>query len=262
MVSSLPKPSFLRPLLTIELDRPGCARGSKPKRIDFVRTVLSASLAALLTLSVNAQATPILDFGTAFPYQGQVSWAGGSAPLTGVDIALADFVSTGTAAHAGEVQTCLNCTVSFETGDYLGSTANSWNFAGGGQITVSGQLDLDGDLIADGACGTLLSGTLDNVSVFSLGGGLYKIEMLGTTFSGLLAPELANHYLAQEEVVGGITLSFSTEVLPGQPITTTTLHSGGVTVELTTVAVPPAAWLFGSGLVGMVVVARRRNPGA
>lgn len=225
-----------------------------------MRTLLSAALAALVTLSANTQAAPILDFGMVAPTDGTISWTGGVTPLLGSGITVDNLMASDTLVDAGVLHTCLNCTLSFQTGNYLGSTSNAWEFAGGGQLTLSGQLDLNGDLVADGPVINLLSAVFDNTSVFNIGFGTFKLQILGAAFSGQLAPELATYYLVEAAILGGINLSFTTNASPGQAFTSSALHSGDVITELTAVPLPPSVWLFGAGALGLVAVARRRSP--
>ena len=44
---------------------------------------------------------------------------------------------------------------------------------------------------------------------------------------------------------------------PAVPVTNVTYH--GASVAVNPVPVPPAVWLFGSGLIGMIAIARRRD---
>lgn len=225
-----------------------------------MRTLLSASLASLLALSATtAHAAPILDFGMIALTQGSLSWAGGSNPLIGTNITIDNLIASETAVDNGVQRACLNCSLSFSTGNYLGASSNTWNYAGGGLLTINGQVDLDGDLLPDAPYGTLLTASFDSSSVFNVGFGTFKLQILGAAFDGTLDAALASHYLAQTDVVGGINLSFSANANPGQAFTSNALYSGDIMLELTTVPIPPSAWLFGAGMIGLVAVGRRRQ---
>lgn len=66
------------------------------------------------------------------------------------------------------------------------------------------------------------------------------------SFSGITGPDVS----------GGVTLQLGATNGPGFP---TTMFYDNIVIDVTAVPVPAAVWLFGSGLVGLIGVARRKK---
>lgn len=108
-------------------------------------------------------------------------------------------------------------------------------------FAIGGNLFLDGEL---------------EVSLFDLGGGLFAPQ-LGDSFD-LFSAEVINgnfDLLTLATLGGGLgwNLDFLTDEIGSLDIARLSV------VSASTVPVPPAVWLFGSGLLGLVGVARRRK---
>ena len=120
------------------------------------------------------------------PVPGQISYAGGMAPLVGSDLPITSVQglpanSSGLVPNPGAVA-IESGTLSFSTGNFTGTIlpSNILLFQGGGQIEVDGGIPALG--IAPGT--PLVSGTLTNAS-FQPG------ESGGGQFEGVLNPALA-----------------------------------------------------------------------
>ncbi len=201
-----------------------------------------------------AQSAPVLDFGIKAPTTGSLSYAGGMGPLIGSGIDVDDVIGLGTPANNTVLSICSFCTLDFQTG---GSTGG-WNFAGGGTITITGGIDFPDATpdIPDGT--TLLQGTFDAATVVDLGNNLFEFQIVGGSFTDTKHPELLAFYgLPNIDYVGGLNISFSTSSNMGDAFTSTQIFSGDVTNQ--PIPIPAAVWLFGSGLLGLVAVARRRS---
>jgi len=147
---------------------------------------------------------------------------------------------------------CDACVLSFISGVNVGR----WDFDTGGIISVDGGVSAAG--IAGGSA--LLTGTFDSASVFDVGGGTFNFKIAGASFvdqknEGLLA------YLGlpSGNYVGGLKIHFSTSGTPavGHALTSVQLFSGNVVNS--PVPVRSAVWLFGSGLLGLAGIARRKK---
>lgn len=130
------------------------------------------------------------------------------------------------------------------TGCSGGGTAPQWNFSGSGSYTLTSLPGKPSGMIApanmlslnctgkcpDGLGGTATSGTgLGNGQPFFLGSATFDMTIAGLT---------------TDSKVSNVVFSFGTgpETFVGVPI-------------------PAAAWLFGSGLLGLIGIARRRIKG-
>ena len=139
----------------------------------------------------------------------------------------------------------------------------TWNTSTGGSTGYTGTLGTD---VADGATLATFQFTDFNPNeawgfnvdydtrdgVEDAGGAAMNNAKVEVTFfdptSGL------THMLtSQYETFNGNKQSFPTDFLDAEG------NNVGPTAELTAVPVPPAVWLFGSGLLGMVGIARRKK---
>jgi hypothetical protein len=68
---------------------------------------------------------------------------------------------------------------------------------------------------------------------------------------------LAFYGLPNVDYVGGLNISFMTTANMGVAFTSDQVLSGDVVNQ--PVPIPPALWLFGSGLLGLVGIARRKK---
>jgi len=208
----------------------------------------------LFLISGTTHAAAVLDFGIKTPTAGTLSYAGGIAPLIGSGIDVDDVVGLNTSKNANVLSICASCALNFETG---GSTGG-WNFGSGGTITITGGIDFP-DATPDIATGTnLLQGTFGSATVIDLGSGSFEFQIAGGSFTDTKHPELLAFYgLPDIGYAGGLNMSFSTTANAGDSFTSDQLFSGDVTNQ--PVPIPEAVWLFGSGLLGIAAIARRRN---
>lgn len=155
-------------------------------------------------------------------------------------------------AGAGSTQAAL---VNFEIiGDVLAGNefgdANIFNLSAGDTITATGMFD--DSVLSEGSGAVSFSGT----------GNTLTIDVNGTLFD------------QDMDISGaGASLSFTGGLLSDFDYMTSDFNSLGpyfddfgllfgqwrADVTLTSVPVPAAAWLFGSGLLGLVAAGRRRN---
>ena len=94
------------------------------------------------------------------------------------------------------------------------------------------------------------------------GGGVSKAEIFG---NGPLNPQSGwNHYVWNTtlgpDVAGGVTLQLKTSCGPVEGCGVDAYFDRiSITTDVSAVPVPAAVWLFGSGLLGLVGVARRKK---
>jgi hypothetical protein len=121
----------------------------------------------------------------------------------------------------------------------------------GGSLTITGTAN---DGINDIATGTLVQGSFDNVTV---SGGTFALTMIS------FGTDTKNQDLVDFFGLGEAFTFANTQIALGS---VTIDPNGGFSGTVTNadfdnlaVPVPPAVWLFGSGLLGLVGVARRRS---
>ena len=214
-------------------------------KISKLMVVITLSLAAAVA---NAA---VIDFGVIAPTAGSISYAGGNATLIGTGIDVDNIVGLDTPSNPNASISCDSCILEFTTGANTGD----WNFGGGGTISIVGGVSAAG--IAAGS--TLLSGTFDSATVFDIGGGTFDFKITGASFFDTKHPDLLAYFgMPLGDYLGGMNISFNMIGSPslGSAFNSDILLSGDIVNS--PVPVPAAVWLFGSGLIGLVGVARRR----
>jgi hypothetical protein len=211
---------------------------------------LAASIFMAIGVSGVSQAAT-LDFGILAPTPGTLSFGGGTNPLIGTGIEVDNITGLDTSVNAGLTIDCENCVLGFSTGNSTGG----WNFGSGGSITVTGTASAAGT----GTDVDLLSGSFNNATIVEISTGLFEFQITGGSFTDTKDPDLLKFYGLPTDVgyIGGFNLSFSTTAAAGDDFSTIELFSGDIVNQ--PVPIPAAVWLFGSGLLGLVGIARRRS---
>ncbi|WP_447979465.1 PEP-CTERM sorting domain-containing protein [Candidatus Nitrospira bockiana] len=212
--------------------------------------LLALGLAVAVGMSPGlGQAQPTLDFGVIAPTTGTIAYGGGASPLVGVNIQVDNLVGLGTPANAGLVLGCVSCVLNFQTGNFVGSDATTWTFAGGGNISIVGGLDVTGDGVPETPTDlVLLNGTFKGAVVLSLGGGanIAGAAFSDTKFEGI---EAVYGFPVGTQWAGSFNISFAAPVAPGAAFQTSELFSGDIINQ--PVPEPASMLLLGSGLVGL-----------
>ena len=219
------------------------------------RHALLIVAALVLAPMGSAQALAIIEFSTAVPNTGSVSYAVEMGPLVGSDIQIADVVSVQSQIHSGESLLCLDCTLSFETGDLQsftpGPTVDTWEFAGGpgSSLTIDGKVPDAGIVATAGLLEAAFEGNVV-VSRFNAPGSGFAVQIgihVGTV-DGALAAYFGEAVTAVEQ--GGLNLSFFVdEVALDQTFTNATPASGPISAQV--VPEPNTAVLLTLGLVAL-----------
>src|SRR5467141_1267405 len=141
------------------------------KRAKVLAAVVgSVAMLGLALSPIPALADPVLDFDVPGlqPKTAHIDYAGGLSPLVGSGIVVDSVVGLGTPSNDGVALPCIACTLDFTTGANIGG----WSWAGGGSITITGT--------ADGASGTLMTGSFDSASVLPQGN---SFQIAGAAFT-------------------------------------------------------------------------------
>ena len=162
------------------------------------------------------------------------------------------FDSTGTIL--GDAQ------LNIETGNLVGSSSTSWEFAAGGLLSITGSVDLNQDGIIDSGDivnQVLAQGTMNSSAVINAAGTFYVLG--GGTFS-YINPELANFFgYNGTEVLpadGAVNLLFTISggLVGGEPFSSNSVLSGDVAFSVPTnlfTSVPEASTLVLCSIVTM-----------
>ncbi len=199
-------------------------------------------LAASLSFAgAGVEAAPI---NFSLDFSGTVSYSGGANPLvtTGGGVVTVDNGTTTLPITGGLLD--------FSTGNFTGGSSTPTGFqntyAGGGSLTINGDIGSGPTL--------LLSGSFSGPVLFdccALGAssvtGLLTISSVDSTLASLLGFNLP----ATGGVLGQVAL-FLTAPPTGPGLGFSALQGGGVLTVVDVVPLPPAVWLLGSGLIGLV----------
>jgi hypothetical protein len=219
---------------------------------EFIMRLGRYVVAFTFIISGTAQAASTLDFGIISPTAGSLSYGGGVAPLIGSGIDVDNVVGLGTPLNSNVTSICGSCTLDFQTG---GSTGG-WNFGAGGTISINGTVDFPDATPDITPAATLLSGTFSSATIIDLGGGNFEFQIVGGAFNDTKHPDLLAFYgLPNVEYLAGLNISFSTTANMGDAFASDQVLSGNVVNQ--PVPIPASVWLFGSGMLGLVGIARR-----
>ncbi len=209
---------------------------------------------ALLSASTDPAMAMQLNFNIVAPTTGSISYNGTGGALIGTNIDVDNVVGLSTPANANVTSTCLTCTLNFTSGLNTSAGGGTWRFGPGGSISITGGVDFQGSTPDISLGSTLLTGTFSSATVSDAG----VFEVTFGSFTDVKHAGLLSYYgMPGGNYDGSLTILFSAVVGPGNAINSTSLFGGSI-ANIAAVPVPAAAWLFGSGLLGLYSAARRK----
>jgi hypothetical protein len=220
-----------------------------------ILTILALALAVCGAFAISAQAN-YLDFfiGPMHPADAKIYFDGGETnPLVGFDINVMSVIGVDTASHHAVPLTISSGRLNFTTGNFTGSSSNTWNFGSGGTFTITGGIAALG--IADGT--TLVTGNFDFATVYH-GTAAFKLGF--GDISDTKNEDLLEYYgFAADQVFEGLmNLSFITlPVNPPDAFCSIVVGSGDL--QNNPVPIPPAVLLLSSGLLGLSLLPWRKE---
>jgi hypothetical protein len=181
--------------------------------------------------------------------------------LHGANIAVLSLYGNETPLHAGiskDIQTGL---LNFTTGGLSGTpttigNTTVWNFGTPGTITLTGGISSMG--IALGS--TLLTGAFTSATATQFDYGNFKFDLLFTSFGGADNQTINNYFgLLPGTNPDTMSMTFYANAITGGGFGSTNIVGGNITDNPTPTPIPAAAWLLGSGLMGLLGVRRKRS---
>lgn len=179
--------------------------------------------------------------------------------VVGAGLNVNSVSGTGMPSNNGVTVNIIGGQFNFTSGNYTSATGNTWFYGGGGVATLTGSLDLTGDLVADTGPLTILTGSF-------MGGNTTNITAIsGLAFTGgfiinTVADDLVTYYGLSNTPPVQWTASFNASTTGTLSGTTFTGTAGGVSnAGLVNVPEPLTSALLGIGALILLVATRRRR---
>lgn len=228
------------------------------RKIIFTPTILALAIAAGSAHAVTTSTAPeIIDFNITSLNGGSIVWDAATDRLIGSNIQIASVTSQ-TLPDLTTVTPpveCTGCVLNFTTGTHTGGGDFSGSLDGS-SITITTP-----DTVL-GTTGTLMSGKFTGGAVIDasrklhiLGGGFDDTKPTSFTTGLGFSPDM-------NQWAGAINLQFASNPKFEKGQTLSPLSgdvSNAAPAEPSAVPLPPAAWLFGSGVTAIGAIARRKR---
>ena len=172
-----------------------------------------------------------LNFRFIAPTSGSISYPVTGGPLSGSGLDVNTITGLSTPLNNGVVRTCCNCFLQFSTGNLVSTTSNTWLFAPGVTLTLTGGVDLNGTGCASPAVplgSTLMTGSLTGQTLVTRSANNFDVVTGG--FQDIKDPQLVGFYGLPAGVTydGGINLSFNASGDPPATFTSSQVLSGAM----------------------------------
>jgi hypothetical protein len=174
--------------------------------------------------------------------------------LHGNNLTVTGVTGTDTPLNSGTNHTIAGGLLNFQTGAFTSQSQGVWNFGGGGTISLTGGIS---DMSLPSSS-TILTGSFLSATVTELPVGSFRFDIVGATFGDSDNPAVYSYFgvPAGSTCSNAMSLSFLANSIPGGGFTSGNNTIAGQVVDSPT-PIPAAAWLLGSGLMGLVGIRRR-----
>jgi len=227
------------------------------------KMIFALAVGLALVEAPQLRAQPSLDFGVVAPATGSISYAGGTNPLVGTAIKVAQVGGINGTSNTN-VLPITGGLLNFNTGTSSGTGVWQWTGTSGNSFTITGSVaaqPADVPPFPGTAGPALLTGTILTASVIQTGIDTEKIAV--TAFVNTVNATLANYVgLGNGSVPtwhGALNLSFfvPTGTVLGAQFTSTGLGSGDAITS--PVPEPSSLAIAGLGALGLIGYGLRRR---
>lgn len=220
------------------------------------------AFALVTAFAIQANAAPILDFGHVAPTSGTISSVG-AGPLVGTALQVDNVVGLNTPLNNNGLFNLTNAALNFVTGNLVSVFGNTWTFAGGGSISITGGMDANNDSdftdTGDIALGSnLMAGTFTSAQVIATPIG-FHVVFAGYTaaINQTIVDTFFPPGMYSDQGNGTLNLSFAGTVSQNG-IQSTSIGSGDHLIQLHTVPEPASIVMLGMGLLFSAGQLRKR----
>lgn len=232
----------------------------KRKITKFFKNLLVPALIAVTLISLTGAAHAALSISYSVSGDTSSSIAydpSGEVPLYGNNLTVTSVTGNDTILNPGITLPITDGLLNFQTGALTGQTGNVWNFGSAGTVSLQGGISA----LGLPASTTLLSGSFQSASVTVLPLGSYQFDIVGASFGGTENQNIYNFFgiPADSTYASALNLSFIGTPNAGGGFISSNNFGGVVVDTQTPTPIPAAAWLFGSGLFGLIGIKRKMH---
>ncbi len=224
----------------------------------FKNLLLAASIMATLLLSTGAaQAALSISYAVTGGSSSSIVYnPSADAFLHGNNLTVTTVTGTDTPLNSGTNHSIVGGLLNFQTGAYTSQSQGVWNFGGGGTISMTGGISDIG--LPNNS--TLLTGSFLSATVTELPVGSFRFDIVGATFGDSDNPNIYQYFGVPAGSIcsNAMSLSFLATSIGSTGFTSGNNTIAGQVVDTPTpTPIPAAAWLLGSGLLGLAGIRRR-----
>lgn len=231
-----------------------------------MKTLIATACLTLLLAAGNVNASPstYIDMDIT-PYQPTASLSYDGNPndsLVGSSIAIDYLEGFGMPQNSNTQVALQSAFLNFNTGALTSISSSNgtttWYFGSGGSINITGESATLGITNVS----TLLTGQFNQSTVMELADGTFKFAIIGSTFNDSKNPAIYQYFqFPNYFCTSGMNFSFQpgTTVNP-DAISSQMIYSGDIENDpIIPTPIPAAAWLLGSGLMGLLGLRRKEK---
>jgi len=229
----------------------------KLSRINLLKNLLLVALiAATMVLSAGAaQAAYTIDYTIGNEQNTLVSYdPNGDKALHGSNLSVTGVTGQGTPSNNGVTLPITSGNLTFQTGALTSYSNNTWIFGTPGSFTLTGAIQSNPST-------TLVSGhfTSASITAIDLQAGSFKFNIFGAGLEDFDNRSVYNYFGVPDSYTctNALALTFTANIAGNGGFTSSTITSGTLVDSPTPTPIPAAAWLLGSGLMGLVGIRRR-----
>jgi hypothetical protein len=175
------------------------------------------------------------------------------------NIGVTEIVGNGTPSNGGSALTIQGGALSFTTGALTSQSGNIWTFGNGGTLTLAGGISQ----LSIGNSSNLVTGSFTSATLVEEAIGSYQFNFVGATLFDTAQQSIYNYFGLPSNATGvaGLDFSFLANSTENGGFTSNSINSPASLTDVPNAPtpIPAAAYLLGSGLMGLFGLRRREE---